>query len=202
MRVCLLGGTFDPPHWGHLILAETLRSHFKLEQFIFIPAYIPPHKQNRTISDANHRKEMLRLITEDNPYFSLDTSEIDREGVSYTIDTVRDIKKRKSLESHEIGFLIGSDNYLELHKWKHADQLVDECQIVVAKRPDYPLESDRKYRGKVTFVNLPRVEISSSTIRERIQEGKSIKYYVLPAIEEYISSHCLYSDESVQVIEK
>ena len=202
MRVCLLGGTFDPPHWGHVILAETLRSHFELEKFIFIPAYIPPHKQDRTISDAAHRIEMLDLITDDNPFFSLDTCEIEREGVSYTIDTVREIKKRESLNSDEIGFLIGSDNYQELHKWKNADQLMDECRIVVAKRPDYPLESDKKYKDKVTFVNLPRVEISSSTIRERVQEGKSIKYYVLPVIEEYIYSHDLYAGESVKVIEK
>jgi nicotinate-nucleotide adenylyltransferase len=202
MRVCLLGGTFDPPHWGHVILAETLRSHFELEKFLFIPAYIPPHKQDRTISDARHRIEMLEIITGDNPYFSLDTCEIDREGVSYTIDTVREMKTRESLNSDEIGFLIGSDNYQELHKWKNADQLVDECQVVVAKRPDYPLGSDKKYEDKVTFVNLPRVEISSSRIRERVQKGESIKYYVLPVIEEYIYAHNLYSGESVKVVEK
>ncbi len=193
MRVCLLGGTFDPPHLGHLLIAETLRTMYTLEKFIFIPANIPPHKKNHNISEAEHRIQMLQLIADDNPHFFVDTCEMDREGVSYTIDTIRDVKKRESLNNEEIGFLIGADNYLELHQWKSAEQLVKECQIIVTRRPNYSFETEKRFEHEVQFVNLPQVEISSSSIRERVQQGKSIRYYVLPYIQKYIESHQLYS---------
>jgi len=192
MKICLIGGTFDPPHWGHALLAETLRTARNIRTIVFLPAYIPPHKRDDTISDADHRIAMLQRFVRTNQHFQLDTREIRRQGISYTIDTIRDLKKEQALNAGDIGFLIGADNYLELNSWKDADALVRECTILVMPRPGYPLDEATDYRGEVEFVRLPRIEISSSGIRERARQGVSIRYYVTEAVEQYIHEHQLY----------
>lgn len=192
MRICLVGGTFDPPHWGHLLLAESVRDLFSIEKIVFIPAFIPPHKQDEKLSDHEHRVNMLRLLVDENPGFALDTREIDRQGISYSIDTVRKIKAEKELTSEDIGFLMGADNFVDLDSWKESDALVAECQILVAARPDVPMGEATQYTDLVTFVDLPKIEISSTMIRNRVRNGKSIRYYVLPSVADYIHKHKLY----------
>ncbi|MCF7803016.1 MAG: nicotinate (nicotinamide) nucleotide adenylyltransferase [Candidatus Marinimicrobia bacterium] len=194
MQICLMGGTFDPPHWGHLLLAEILRDSHSIQQIIFIPAYIPPHKQDADISSPDHRLEMLSLICKGNPYFEVDPREIDRKGVSYTIDTVREIKEEQGLTRKDIGLFIGADNLIELDSWKQADELVRECTVLVAARPNAPIDGKTPYRNAVQFLDLPEIEISGSDIRTRMKAGKSIKYQVLPAVEEYITKNNLYVD--------
>jgi len=192
MQFCLVGGTFDPPHWGHVLLAESIRDYLDVGKVLFIPAFIPPHKQNEKMSSAEHRVNMLQLLVDNNPGFGIDTREIDRQGISYTIETVRDMKKEMNLSSEDIGFLIGADNYIDLDTWKEPDALVEECKVLVAERPDIPVQHESRFADQVMFVDLPKIEISSTTVRNRIRAGKSIRYYVLPSVEKYIHDHALY----------
>jgi len=192
MELCLIGGTFDPPHWGHLLLAESVRDQYSLEKIVFIPAFIPPHKQDEKISKPEHRISMLQLLADENPGFAVDRREIDRTGVSYTIDTISEIRKEQGLAPEHIGFLIGADNFLDLESWKDSDTLVEECRILVAQRPDFPLGETDKYTNSVEFLNLPKIAISSTLIRDRVAAGKTIRYYVLPSVEEYIQDNQLY----------
>jgi len=187
-----VGGTFDPPHWGHVLLAESIRADLDIPKIIFVPAFIPPHKQNEKMSTAKHRVKMLQRLVEDNPGFGIDTREIDRQGVSYTIDTVRELKKEMNVNSDDLGFLIGADNYIDLDTWKDPDALVNECTIIVAERPEVSLQQESKFADHVMFVDLPKIEISSTMIRHRIRDGKSIRYYVLPSVEAYIRDNKLY----------
>jgi len=192
MKLCLMGGTFDPPHWGHALLAEAIVDELHVEKFTFIPAYIPPHKQGNHITDSRHRLRMLELVVQENPVFDVDPREINREGVSYTIDTIREIKQEYQLQSDEIGFLIGADNFLALYSWKNADALVEECRILVAERPEYPVQNTIPLLDQVEFIPLPKIEISSSMIRDRIQRNQSVQFYVLPVVYDYIQTHKLY----------
>lgn len=192
MQICLVGGTFDPPHWGHVLLAETIRDELGIPKVIFVPAFIPPHKQNEKMSRSEHRVKMLQLLVEDNPGFGIDTREIDRQGISYTIDTVREFKKEMNVNSDDLAFLIGADNYVDLDTWKDPDALVNECTIIVAERPEVSLQQASKFADHVMFVDLPKIEISSTMIRHRIRDGKSIRYYVLPSVGAYIRDNKLY----------
>lgn len=195
MKLCLIGGTFDPPHWGHALLAETLRTQLRLDSIIFVPAHVPPHKEGESISSPEHRITMLEHFCATNPHFQLDQREIRRQGVSYTIDTIRELKNEQDLEGDEIGFLMGADNYRSLKKWKESDRLVRECTILVTRRPNYPLEESLPYAEQVTFLDLPRIEISSSMVRERVARGDSIRYYVTPEVQHYIEKFRLYLGE-------
>ncbi len=193
MHICLVGGTFDPPHWGHVLLAETLYTQMPVEQVVFVPAAIPPHKRNESIGTAEHRVRMLELICRQNTHFQVDSREVDRGGVSYSIDTVRAVRAERDLGRDDLGFLIGTDNFVDLQNWKEAEQLVHACRILVMPRLHYPIPEDAPFRDQVEYVDLPIVEISSSTIRNRVQQGLSIRYYVLPEIEQYIHEHELYT---------
>ncbi len=197
MQICLVGGTYDPPHWGHVLLAESVRAAFSISEIVFIPASVPPHKQAETISSADHRIRMLQLICEKNPGFSVDPREINRGGVSYTIDTVREIRRERLLTSNEIGVLIGADNFVDLKHWKQADELVQECRVLVMPRPNVTVGPDTPYQTDVKFIETPLIDISSSEIRERVRDKLSIRYYVLPAVEKHIFENDLYTD-SVQ----
>ncbi len=192
MKRCLIGGTFDPPHWGHALLAETLRTELHIDVLVFVPAYIPPHKQEDSLSSPEHRVAMLTRFCNANPHFTLDQREIGRQGVSYTIDTIREVKREQALKREEIGFLMGADNYLALETWREAEHLVQECVILVAERPTYPMKESLPFEEQVRFLDLPRIEISSSQIRARTREGKSVRYYVTPEVAEYITHHELY----------
>jgi len=196
MRFCLVGGTFDPPHWGHLLLAETLRTSRLIDQIVFVPAFIPPHKRDDLISSAQHRVRMLQLACEGNSYFSVDTREIERGGLSYTIETVREIKAEYALQSGDLGLLIGSDNFVDLQSWKHSQALVRECRVLVMERSGHPVPAQAPFREEVEFVDLPLVEISSSQIRRRVGQGLSVQYYVLPSVQQYIQEHALYQGPS------
>ena len=192
MQLCLLGGTFDPPHWGHLLLAEYIRSEHDINKIVFIPAYIPPHKQESEISATEHRLEMIELVCKTNSHFAVDVREIRRKGVSYTIDTVQSIKKDHNLLSHDIGLLIGADNFRDLSNWRAAEDLVRECQVLVVARPDYPVTANQPFYSQVRVIETPLIGLSSSQIRNRVREGKSITYFVLPWVESYIRDNNLY----------
>jgi len=192
MRICLVGGTFDPPHWGHVLLAEALRTALDIQQIVFVPANIPPHKSDENITDAEHRVRMLERVCAHDPYFQIDTREINRKGPSYSIDTIREVKAEFQLDRNEVGFFIGSDNFVDLSSWKESDQLVRLCRILVANRPGFAVSDDLSYYDDVEFIQMPLIELSSSQVRERVNQGRSIRFFVLPGVEQYIRENKLY----------
>ncbi|MFH1851741.1 MAG: nicotinate-nucleotide adenylyltransferase [Candidatus Neomarinimicrobiota bacterium] len=193
MKLCVFGGTFDPPHIGHLLIAQTVFEAEDFDQIVFVPAYNPPHKDNDKMTPVDLRLEMLELAVAENPHFSISDVEIKRMGVSYSIDTVRQLKLLRGLDSDAIYFLIGSDTLPDVVNWKNPHELIDECRIIVALRPGFrPSDIPAWLLQKVQFANIPRFEISSTTIRRRWRENKTIRYMVTQPVWEYINKHNLY----------
>ncbi|HJX70294.1 MAG: nicotinate (nicotinamide) nucleotide adenylyltransferase [Bacteroidetes bacterium RBG_13_42_15] len=192
MRTGLFGGTFDPIHMGHLVIAETVLSEYPLDRVCFLPAFQPPHKNSGLISAPELRLEMARLAIRNNVRFSVIDYEIRKGGVSYTIDTVLHLKKNE-MKNNELFLLIGSDSLLDIHTWKNPEYLVDEIKILVFDRPGFNINTvSRTLWDKVTRVNTPLISISSTEIRNRVHQGKSITYWVPEKVESYINKHGLY----------
>ena len=192
MRICLFGGTFDPPHIGHLLIAQTVFEEENFDKILFIPAFNPPHK--KYITPIKNRLEMLKIAIEGNPNFEISDIEIKRAGVSYSIDTIQTIKKQLNNKRDKLFYLIGSDSLLELQNWKNPTKLLKECQVVVAIRPGFrPSDIPSWILHKIRFANLPRFQISSSNIRYRWVRNKTIRYMVTQPVWEYIENHKLYN---------
>ena len=191
-KVCLFGGTFDPPHIGHLLVAQTVAEAEDFEKIIFILANQPPLKNN--FSKVDHRLSMLKMAVASNPKFDISEIDIDRGGVSFTIDTIKEYKKIENLNSKEIYYLLGSDSLINFHKWEQAKDILNECQVLVAIRPGFRPSSIPSWVLKnIQFANIPRFEISSTTIRKRWAEDKTIRYMVTQPVWEYVNAHKLYS---------
>ena len=192
MRICLFGGTFDPPHIGHLLVAQTVCEAEDFDKILFIPAFQPPHK--RDITPVDERISMLELAVEGNPNFEISDVELKRKGISYTIDTVKAIKTEMSLKNNEIFYLMGSDSLLEFQHWKEPEGILNECQVIVAIRPGFrPSDIPSWILQRIQFANIPRFEISSTNIRHRWVENKTIRYMVTLPVWEYIEKNNLYS---------
>jgi len=191
MKICLFGGTFDPPHIGHLLIAQTICEAESFDKILFIPVNIPPHKSvNTSLED---RLNMLNIAVKDNPNFEISDIEIRRGGVSYTIDTIRKIKEVYNIKSNKLSYLIGSDSLLNFHNWKDPEKILDECQIIVAIRPGFrPSDIPAWILHKIQFANIPRFEISSTNIRTRWVENKTIRYMVTLPVWEYINENQIY----------
>jgi len=187
MRIGILGGTFNPVHIGHLILAEEIREKLSLDKVIFVPAYLPPHKDNLDIVAACHRYNMVRLAIKANRYFSLSDIEIKRDGRSYTIDTLREFKNRYPKD--ELYFITGSDLLKYLNDWKDLSEIIKMVKFVVATRPGYPLEEIPSY---ISTVAIRAVDISAFEVRACIKENKSFRYLVPDAVMSYINKKRLY----------
>ncbi len=194
MKLCLFGGTFDPPHIGHLLIAQTIFEAEHFDRIIFMPAYRPPHKQTDNVTPIYHRLEMLKLAVAENPHFFISEIEIKRKGISYSIDTVRQIREEFSLAEEDLYFLVGSDTLPDIVNWKEPENLIKECNIIVAIRPGFrPSDIPTWLVRAVRFANIPRFEISSSVIRQRWSDNKTIRYMVTQPVWEYINKHNLYS---------
>jgi len=192
MRICLFGGTFDPPHIGHLLIAQTVCEEENFDKILFIPSNQPPHKKR--ITDVKDRLSMLKLAVKENPKFEILDLEIKRGGVSYTIDTLKEVQNNIISDKDELFYLIGSDSLLELRDWKSPKDILKKCQVVVAIRPGFrPSDIPAWILHKIQFANIPRFEISSSNIRQRWMENKTIRYLVTLPVWEYIDKHKLYS---------
>ena len=196
-KMGVLGGTFDPIHLGHLIVAEDLREKLGLSEVLFIPAGRPwlKMKEEKTISAAEHRLAMVRLAVASNHYFKVSTMEINRPGISYSIDTVLELKSELGAQT-EIYFIVGPDALAELPKWKEPARLVEICRVVGIGRPGYTKANLRKLERsipgasrRIMMVDVPQIDISSTEIRERIACGLSIRYLVPEAVEKYIAEH-------------
>ena len=192
MKICLFGGTFDPPHIGHLLIAQTVCEAENFDKILFIPAYTPPHKNN--ITPVKHRIEMVKLAISDNPNFEYSDADIVRKGVSYTIDTILDIKQKFDLKNDEVYCLIGSDSLIDLKNWKDSKKILKECNVIVAIRPGFrPSDIPHWILQEVHFANIPRFELSSTKIRSRWVKDLTIRYMVTLPIWEYINKNNLYN---------
>ena len=194
MKICLFGGTFDPPHLGHLIIAQTVCEAEYFDKILFIPAFNPPHKETLNITSIDKRLEMLESATKDNPKFEISNIEINREGTSYSIDTIVEYKKKYKLEKENLYFLIGSDTLAEFSSWKKPKIILEECSVLVAVRPGFSLSAIPNWiLQNIQFANIPRYEISSSNIRSRWKENKTIRYLVTESVWKIINKYNLYS---------
>ena len=193
MKVCLFGGTFDPPHLGHLIIAQTIFEAENFDQTVFVPAYQPPHKNGMKISPVDQRLEMLNIAIKENPNFIMSDLEIERKGLSYSIDTIMEYKKQNNLNSNELFYLMGSDSLRQFKKWKDPKMIIDESRVIVAIRPGFrPSDIPNWILAKIQFASIPRIEISSTTIRERWVNDKTIRYMVTESVWQYINKNKLY----------
>ena len=193
MKVCLFGGTFDPPHIGHLIIGETIKEAENIDRMILIPAFIPPHKKFSYLSSIKERQKMLQLSLEKNSHLEISDVEVKRESISYTINTIHELKSLYNLDKNHIYFLMGSDSLMEFHQWKDYKEILMQCQVLVAARPGfYSNQISQKILSNIRFIEAPQIEISSSLIRERIRHGLTIRYMVPDRLWEYIQKKGLY----------
>lgn len=189
-RIGVLGGTFNPVHIGHLAIAQTAQEAMKLEKIIFVPSNWPPHKSAQSLALADHRYNMVRLAIKDNPFLSASDFEIKKEGKSYTIDTLWYFRRIFPRDT-KIFFIIGGDMLSQLKNWKYIEDILKIATFIVVNRPG----EFRKAQGiKVDYqsVSMPGIDISSSYIRGRIAQNKTIKYFVPESVIRYIKKHKLY----------
>jgi len=187
MKIGILGGTFNPIHLGHLILAQEVMEKLNLEKIIFVPAYLLPHKDNSDIAPALDRFKMVKLAIKGNKRFSVSDIEIKRKGRSYTIDTVKEFKKL--YPNDELYFIIGSDLLNYLDSWKDLDEILKLINFVVATRPGYPLE---KIPAHIFRIDIRAIDISGFEIRQAIKNKKSFRYLVPESVYRYINKRGLY----------
>jgi len=198
MNIGVLGGTFDPIHIGHLVVAEEVRARLNLAEIIFVPAGQPWLKVDSPLSAAEHRVEMVRLVIADKPYFKLSTMEIERAGPTYTVDTIAELKAQLGA-GDELFFILGWDNLAELPLWRQPSRLIEMCRLVAVPRPGSPRPDLKALEAvipglsqRVTLIDKPEIDISASAIRNRVARGLSIRHLVPEPVDEYIRQHKLY----------
>jgi len=199
MNIGVLGGTFDPVHTGHLLVAEEAKARLNLAEVLFVPAGQPWLRGDSPIAAAEHRMRMVRLAIDDKPYFRLSTIEIERSGYSYTVDTIAELKGQVDV-GDELFFILGWDCLAELPKWREPSRLVGMCRLVAVPRvgsaaPDLDsLEAAVPgLKGRVVLLDKPRVDVSASEIRERVARGLSIEHLVPESVARYIREQGLYT---------
>ena len=198
MKTGILGGTFNPIHTGHLILAENAYDMIGLDQVLFVPSGVSYLKDQDEIVSASDRIRMVELAIERNPHFALSTIETDRDGNSYTYETIQVLKAKNP--DDELYFLGGADILLSIHTWMKPEIIFEHAALVIAPRNDTDpvLLQERKaaleeeYRAKIVLLNTTDLEISSTDLRERIARGHSVRYYIPDPVLEYIREHQLY----------
>lgn len=191
-RIGIFGGSFDPPHIGHLVIAEMARRTLDLDVAYFVPAYKPPHKEGSHPSTARERLAMTRLSVHGNAKLRVSDLELRRKGISYTVDTVRAFRKR--FPTSQLFLIIGSDSLRQFHSWKSPGAILAEASLIVYRRPRSGRTNTRLRSTKVSYIRGPLMEISSSDIRKRIQQGKSIRYLVRDNVLRFIKTKMLYTD--------
>lgn len=201
-KVGIMGGTFDPIHYGHLILAQNALDIFSLDEILFVPSGTPWLKESTKVLSKNKRVSMTGMAIEDNPDFALSTIEIDREGNSYSYETVEELKRMQP--KTDFYFIMGADSLLEIERWKHPDRLMAECTLLVAVRDDCDREGlekqiiylTDKYQADIRILPANRIDISSTKIRRMIREGKSVRYMLPDQVIRFIQKNHLYRQET------
>lgn len=201
-RLGLFGGTFDPIHLGHLLLAERARETLALDQVLFMPARIPPHKLHQAITPGPVRLEMIRLAIAENPAFAVSGLELARQGPSYTVDTLRSLRAQGP--DDQLYLLVGSDTLRELPTWHAPESIARLARIAVARRPGEPIvelppvpAGDKLVPWTMAehVIEMPLIELSGRELRERVRSGRSIRYAVASSVEAYILANGLYRME-------
>ena len=191
-----MGGTFDPIHYGHLLAAEESLCALQLDEVVFIPTGLPPHKRSFHVSSAEHRFTMTLLAVLENPRFSVSRVEIDRDGSSHTVDTLREFRRRAAREE-EYFFITGLDAVLDIASWKEYSVLPLFCRIVAVSRPGYGRSGidllPSEIRRAIIPLEIPLLSISSTDIRKRVEQGKNIRSLTPEPVVQYISKTDLYS---------
>jgi nicotinate-nucleotide adenylyltransferase len=194
MRIALFGGTFDPIHWGHLILAESAREAFHLDRVLFVPSGIPPHKAPPRAS-AQHRLAMIRRAIASSPAFQVSDWEIRQHRTVYSYETIAHFRQTSSRQ--ELFFIVGSDSIQAIDFWRGGRSLLGQCTFLVVERPGVPWRTlPATVRRKVRHVPAPAIPLASHAIRARIRQGRSIRYRVAEPVERYIRLHRLYRTRS------
>jgi len=192
-RIGIFGGSFDPIHHGHLLIAEWIRDELQFQKVIFVPTHIHPLKHNPSVTPAHHRLKMVQLAIASNAYFEVSDIEIRKETVSYTIDTLREFQKQYPPNAYQLYFLIGQDNLNQLHLWKDPIKLVQMAQFIAFGRPGFePSPEAQPFLPFIQFIEIPLLEISATRVRERLRTGKTVRYMVPDPVIEYIQTHQLY----------
>ena len=198
MRLGLFGGSFNPVHFGHLVLAEQCREQCNLDQVWFLPSGSPPHKQDVTLLPGKTRAEMLEFAIAGHAQFQVNRMEIEREGTTFTVDTLQQLHDEDA--SRELFFLIGADSLTDLPGWRQPDRIAELATIVAVNRGDRPLPDltsleerlGPETAARIELVTMPGIDLSATNIRQRVHDGKSIRFMTPRAVEEYIATHNLY----------
>lgn len=198
MKLGVMGGTFDPIHYGHLAAAEEARVQLKLERVLFAPVRIPPHKPDEGILALEHRLAMIELAIASNPHFSLSRVDIDRPAPHYAIDTIAILREKWEVGLDDIYFIMGLDSLAGILTWYRPERLLELCHLAVMARPGYEIDllaleaSLPGASSRIQLLDMPHLDISSSDLRRRVREGLSIGYLLPEAVESYIHAHHLY----------
>jgi nicotinate-nucleotide adenylyltransferase len=192
-----MGGTFDPIHHGHLVTAEAAVWKFHLDEVVFVPTGRPWMKSDRVVTDAEHRYLMTVIATASNPRFSVSRVEIEREGPTYTVDTLAELQ-RQADGKVDLFFITGADALLEILQWKDPEEVLAKAHFIAATRPGYDLdrfeEAAPSAHPNITVMDVPALAISSTDIRRRVREGQPIRYLVPEGVQTYIEKHELYRE--------
>jgi len=197
-RIGVLGGTFDPIHIAHLAIAENCWDQLGLSEVLFIPAGDPPHKQHRGVAPAVHRVAMVERAIAGNPHFRVSRVDVNRPGLSYSVDTLESLRAELGTEA-ELFFIVGSDSLTDLPNWRDPRRLIELCTVVAVNRPGYPRPDLKQIdaripgaSGRTRFVDVPDLNLTSSEIRRRVAEGRTIRYLVPDPVRDYIIEKQLY----------
>ena len=196
-RIGVFGGTFDPVHIGHLVVVSELKHALALDHVLIVPAGDPPHKPDQPLTVATHRVRMLEIAIDNRDGFSVDRTDLDRVGPSYTKDTLALVQARYYAD--QLVFLMGEDSLADLHTWREPERVLELAEIGVGCRPDVALDLEAVFqqmpsaRGRVTLVDVPLIQVSSRDLRLRVANGDPIAFQVLPGVERYIAEHGIYS---------
>jgi nicotinate-nucleotide adenylyltransferase len=193
MRVGVMGGTFDPVHHGHLVAASEVADRFGLDEVVFVPTGNPWQKSDASVSSPEDRYLMTVIATASNPRFQVSRVDIDRDGPTYTVDTLRDLREQYGPDA-ELFFITGADALSKILSWKDAQELFDLAHFVAVTRPGYELSDDHLPADTVSLVRVPALSISSSDCRRRVADGKPVWYLVPDGVVQYIAKRRLYRD--------
>jgi nicotinate-nucleotide adenylyltransferase len=191
MKIGIFGGSFNPIHMGHLLAASEACEGLELDRMLFVTSARPPHKE--VLTSAEHRHQMVVLATAFDPRFEACRIELDRPGPSYTVDTLAELKQRFPQDS--LFFITGIDSYNSLEDWHQPQRLTELARLVAVSRPGYQPEMDPFFTPRVTCLQTLSFEISSTVIRSRLREGRTVRYLVPTLVEEYVHKHHLYPEQ-------
>ena len=196
-RVGVMGGTFDPIHNGHLVAASEVAAQFDLDEVVFVPTGEPSFKQDQDVSPAEHRYLMTVIATASNPRFTTSRVDIDRPGLTYTVDTLRDLRSERP--DVDFFFITGADAIEQIASWKDADKLWDMAHFVAVTRPGHTLSVEALPPSVVSVLEIPALAISSSDCRARAKTGDPVWYLVPDGVVQYITKYGLYREPAVKV---